>query len=178
MRIAFAAAWLVVGFPLWVSAQQQERGLMDRLLRPDMELGSGMQDKEFSGGGGFAAGGSVDGSRTFGGTRDASTGEFSGMRSFLGIKNPWFGSKVFDAGEAPLFSSGMADTLLRGYDTRQAGTKAYRDAGREAAVDGDGVAVREFVVRGAAQGSLDSITGRIHQEMTIDEVRELLNKPR
>jgi hypothetical protein len=33
-------------------------------------------------------------------------------------------------------------------------------------------------VRGEAQGALDGISDKIKKDMTIDEVRELLNKPR
>lgn len=159
-------------------AQQQERGLLDRLLRPDMELGSSLQGKEFSGSADFAGGGAASGLREFPGAREASVGRFSGVRSFFGIKNPWFGEKVFDTGGAALLSGGMADSMVRGFDTRSASTAEYRDSGREASIDGDGVALREFIVRGKAQGAMDSITESIHQEMTIDDVRELLNNPR
>ena len=38
--------------------------------------------------------------------------------------------------------------------------------------------LRPFLGRGGAQGSLDQIADKVKKEMTIDEVRELLNKPR
>jgi hypothetical protein len=38
--------------------------------------------------------------------------------------------------------------------------------------------LQPFLVQGEAQGAMQQISDRVKKEMTIDDVRELLNKPR
>jgi len=40
------------------------------------------------------------------------------------------------------------------------------------------VPVRQYIPQPSAQGAVNKITDKINNKMTIDEVRELLNKPR
>ena len=103
--------------------------------------------------------------------------KFESGRSFFGIKNPWFGNKVFDSGQADLWSKTLIANSDKKFRTEQAGTKAFAVDGKTAAVEAP-VEVKDYVVQGTAPGSVSKITDKIHKDMTIEEVRELLNKNR
>lgn len=166
----------VLALPVLLSAQDQDRKLLDRIQRPDMSLSNPMQNKEFSGGSGVQI---LDApiARSFAGTKEARTKEFA-TRSFFGIKNPWFGERVFESREAPLFARGGPANLNEPYPVSEARVREFPDSDKQASMADSTVAVRPFLNRGEAQGSLDQISDKIKKEMTIDEVRELLNKPR
>ena len=53
MRLLLAPALIaILALPVPLRAQQQERKLLDRIQRPNMELTNSMQTKSFEGGGG------------------------------------------------------------------------------------------------------------------------------
>lgn len=103
--------------------------------------------------------------------------KFESGRSFFGLKNPWFGNKVFDAGQADLWSKTLIANSDKKFRTEQAGTKAFAAEGKAATVEAP-VETKGYVVQGAAQGSVSKITDKIHKDMTVEEVREILNKNR
>lgn len=155
-------------------AQQQEQGMMDRILNPDRDRANPMGAKAFSG-------------KPFEGRAFAGTGEYTGVKSartkefttreFLGIRNPWFGKKVYSTEAArELNRYVLAD---RDYASRSVETRAARDEGRTAGtvnrteVDGE----RAFLGRGKSQDSINT-TYPAGGALSIDEVRELLNRPR
>jgi hypothetical protein len=167
---------LGLAFPALLAAQEQDRKLLDRIQRPDMELSNPMQKKAFTGGGGVQIR-EAPIAREFAGTKQAGSKEFA-TRSFFGIKNPWFGKREFPAGQAPLFARGGPANLAEPYRVSGARAREFPAAGKQAALADSSVEVRPFLGRGEAQGSLDQISDKVKKEMTIDEVRELLNKPR
>jgi hypothetical protein len=162
-------------FAASVQAQEQDQRMMDRILNPNREKANDMSGKVFEGrdfsGKTFSTG---DG---YTGVRSAHAKEFH-TREFLGIKNPWFGKKVHETGVA---SQGMHRYLLgdRSYATRDVPVKGAAGMDREAALnDRTSIATsRTYLARGKAQGSIDQqypSTG----PLSIDEVRELLNRNR
>jgi len=165
-----------LAFPALLAAQEQDRKLLDRIQRPDMELSNPMQKKAFTGGGGVQIR-EAPIAREFAGTKQASVKEFA-TRSFFGIKNPWFGNRSFESKQAPLFARGGLSNLDQPYRVSDARIREYPAAGKQAALGDSTVPVRPFLGRGGAQGSLEQISDKVKKEMTIDEVRELLNKPR
>ncbi|MBU6182022.1 MAG: hypothetical protein KGR46_04345 [Verrucomicrobia bacterium] len=155
--------------------QQQERTLLERIDRPDTTLASPMQGKAFVGGGGAELGKSAAVREFPGAGKKAALGEFGGTRSFFGIKNPWFGERTFETGQAAMVRDAR---VSKDFATRDARVGEFAAAERSAKLGGSGSPVRPFLVRGEAQGALDGISDKVKKEMTIDEVRELLNKPR
>jgi len=159
--------------------QEQEKKLMDRIKKPDMNLSSTMQGKAFGGKSGSLglrqAGESKD---SYAGVRDAYIKDFPFTRSFLGIKNPWFGGKVYDAKAADTFSKSIIVNADREVPVRKAEAVGYWDATKAANFGSPVVPVRQYIPQPAAQGAVNQITDKINDKMTIDEVRELLNKPR
>ena len=155
-------------------SQTQEAKLYDRIMKPNMQLGNPLRNKSFSGTPTVPLQASSAGSQAFYGVKDATVKDFS-TRSFLGLKNPWFGSKVFDTKDAPSIST---------YDVKRAGfNKAADAAGFYGATKGADfgspvVPVTPFVPEPAAKGALSRISDKINNKMTIDEVRDLLNKNR
>jgi hypothetical protein len=151
-------------------AQEQERKLVQRLLEPDMELQNTAYDKKFR----ADHGGSIDkkasvGSfyvqkkndgKKFTATRDVTTGQFRG-KDFHGSK------------EAAIAKPGReivnADRKVSTGNVRD--VRPVRDSAK--VVDNhDYSGKRPFLDRGKSQKSLD----RQNPPLTIDQVRELLNK--
>ena len=145
-------------------AQEQERKLVDRLLSPDQKLSNSDQNKKFSGGADAAPARSVSTktfyvsekklSKTFVADRQAPTSTFN-TRSYttksatLPASPPMKGSETKKA----------ADVSTNTYHTKKYATRDF--AGN-----------RPFLGEGKSQKAL-------HQQdrpLTIDEVRELLNK--
>ena len=150
-------------------AQDQERKLVDRLLRPDMSLQSSEQKKKF-----IADGTSINKKAsvgtfyvekksrptTFLGTRELSTQQFN-SRSFHGSRR------------APENSSQQAaGNSRRAYPTQ--GARGPRDASQsDKKVASHAYAGnRPFLDQGKSQKSLN----QQNAPLTIDQVRELLNK--
>lgn len=180
MRQILAPAFLAfLAFPSFLGAQQQERKLLDRIQRPNMELANPMQGKSFHGGGGVEIKDAAIGRNAFAGTKSAAFKEFTGTRSFFGIKNPWFGNRVFESKSATLSKSGGLGKLDAAYPVRDAHTREFPSSEKQASLgNSSSIPSRPFLVRGEAQGALEQLSTKISKEMTIDDIRELLNKPR
>ena len=172
---ALIAALAVPGF---LGAQEQERKLLDRIQRPNTELTNPMQGKSFLGGGGVEMKEAALGRGAFAGVKSAPMKEFAGTRSFFGIKNPWFGNRVFETKSASLSGGGGLGNLEAAYPVRDAVTRDFSSSGKKANFNSADIPARPFVVSGEAQGAFEQLSEKIHKEMTIDDIRELLNKPR
>jgi hypothetical protein len=163
--------------PLCALAQQQEKTLMDRIQRPDMQLGSPLQSKSYEGTSDLKIKSATASSKTYAVAGSANLKEFQGSRSFLGIKNPWFGERTYDAKTASLTTRGGGD-LTKSYRVEQAAVSSYSASTRSANPSKPEVPLKPFLVQGEAQGAMQQISDKVKKEMTIDDVRELLNKPR
>jgi hypothetical protein len=152
-----------------VHAQDQESKLVDRLLRPDMTLRNTAQNKGF-----IADGASINkkasvgtfyvrkksNSKSFAGTRDFSTRQFN-SQSFQGTRNaPGISSREAIGNCHPV----NATRTARG--PRDAPQSDKRIASRSYAEN------RPFLDQGKSQKSLN----RQNAPLTIEQVRELLNK--
>lgn len=147
---------------------------MDRIMNPDRDRANPMGEKAFSGK--PFEGREFRGPGEYTGVKSARTKEFT-TREFLGIRNPWFGKRVYATDAArELNRYVLAD---RGYSSRDVETRTARDAERPAVVADrtGGESGRVFLARGKAQGSI-SAAYPSGGAMTIDEVRELLNRNR
>jgi hypothetical protein len=144
-------------------AQEQERKLVDRLLSPNMKLANSDQNKKFIGGSEAP-------------TRSATTKSF-----YISEKNL---SKTFVADRsAPTTSfrtrnyATQAATLptlpsTRSYQTKQARDISPNAYSRKKYATRDFAGNRQFLEQGKSQKSLHAQD----RPLTIDEVRELLNK--
>jgi hypothetical protein len=167
-KLLAISALLLTGLSC-LRAQDQERKLIDRLLRPDMTLQNSEQNRKFT-----ADGTSTNkkasvntfymekksNSKTFSGTRDFSTQQFD-SRSFHGSHNA-FGNSSRQAG----------GNSRRAYPTDRA--RGPRDAPQSDKKVGSRAYAenRPFLDEGKSQKSLN----RQNAPLTIDQVRELLNK--
>ncbi len=163
-------ACLLLAALCYARGQDQERKLVDRLLKPDMSLQNTAQNKKFI----AANGPSVDkhattsafyvekksNSKGFFGTRDFSAWQFN-ARSFHGSDNAAnFSSRKQITDSNRSFSTQAAHNL---HDAHEIGRTA--DARTFAGS-------RPFLDQGKSQKALS----RQNPPLTIDQVRELLNK--
>lgn len=163
---------LVATAPL--SAQQQEGGMLERIHNPKMEANR-MQDKAFVGGGGLQMRSFNTGA--FQGAKSTSTGEFK-TRSFLGINNPWLGRKIYETSSSS-FAKRTAREASDSYSTSNFTVEANSNANRTASIDAElpnSVKPRETVMPAKAQGGIDRFTQNLSDDLSIDQVRDLLNK--
>jgi hypothetical protein len=152
-------------------AQEQESKLMDRLLKPDMELQNTDQGKKFvadHGGrmdkkatvGSFYVQKKKDAAKKFAGTRDVSTRQF-GSQSFRGTKEAAVAKpqrEIVNANRS-VPTAGVRDVRTARDSNKIVDSREY--SGK-----------RPFLERGKSQKSLD----RQNPPLTIDQVRDLLNK--
>jgi len=164
-----AISLLLLAAPSCLRAQDQERKLVDRLLRPDMTLQSSEQRKKF-----LADGSSINKkasagtfyvekkstSKTFSGTRELSTQPFN-SKSFHGSRRAFENSSQQTMG-----NSRLAYPTKTAPGSRDAPQSQKKLASRAYAEN------RPFLDQGKSQKSLN----RQNAPMTIDQVRELLNK--
>jgi hypothetical protein len=150
-------------------AQDQERKLIDRLLRPDMTLQNSEQKKKF-----IADGTSINrkasvgtfyvdkknNSKTFSGTRELSTQQFN-SRPFHGSRGAFENSSQQAGG-----NSRRTYSTQSARDPRDAPKSDKKIASRAYAGN------RPFLDQGKSQKSLN----RQNAPLTIEQVRELLNK--
>lgn len=146
--------------------------MMDRIMNPNRDKTNPMGEKAFKAAP-FAAS-EFRGSREYGDVKSASTKTY-GTRTFFGIRNPWFGKKVYETRAAQELTRYVLSD--KAFASRAVEAKAARDAGKRAGgVDG-AVDTRDFLARGKSQGSLNN-TYSSGPALSLDEVRELLNRNR
>lgn len=168
----FRVLSVAILFAVPAFAQQQEQSMMDRIMNPRADKENPMGQKAFNATP-FAAR-EFHGAKGYSGVKSAGTKEF-GTREFFGIRNPWFGKKVYETEAAKELTRYVLSD--KGFASRTVEPKASRDAKKRAAgVDG-AVDAREFLARGKAQGSLNN-THSTGPALSINEVRELLNRDR
>ncbi len=172
------ACLLVAALPGAALAQQQEKGLSERLnAAPDMALVNPMQNQAY-GSGQYST--KTFGSASYGGVKNANVKTFS-TRSFFGLKNPWFGRKVLDTNASSLANHSAADSREK-FSTATFGTKPFDRSAKPDLQDTTDSTLpsaaqpRPFLVAGKTQESLERYTQNLKKDLTIDDVRDLLNK--
>jgi hypothetical protein len=138
----------------------------------DPLLQNRFQNKSFEGGrGGF--GKNFADQRGFVYNEKVSTEKF-GTRSFLGLKNPWFGKKVVETPKAGLWSKSAVANIDKKVAVESAQTREYYQADKKVPGRTTSLTIRPTEMEGKAQGFVDSVSQQ--QTLTIEQVRELLNK--
>lgn len=158
-------------------AQQQEKKLMDRLMgAPDMSQHNPMDGKAFNGGGTMDFSKKTAAQTTFVYNEKMKPQSYT-TRSFFGLKNPWFGKKI-ESADASLWSKTIVENADRKYALDdKVKTTQFAKTDRTAYLGNSVVAQPQFVPKSGTQGAMDQINSQLQKKnMTIDQVRDLLNK--
>ena len=152
-----------------VRAQDQERKLVDRLLNPDMSLANRAQEKKFT-----ADRRPIDKQAnvgTFYIQQKPAPRSYSGTREFAGGE---FRSRAFVASRKNANTSSRTEIQNAGTSAATQSARGVREThdARKVVASRNYAGERPFLGRGKSQKSLD----RQSPPMTIDDVRELLNK--
>ena len=152
-----------------VNAQIQEKKLLDRLLKPDMSLQNSQQDKQFVAGGATLE--KKARTRTFYVPERAPQKQFRTTRTVASREFATTTSR-HERSEATLKPRNRVPNVEVAYSTAAySGARPARDAAKT--VNGTTYpGTRPFLVRGKSQKSLSTQ----NPPLTIDQVRELLNK--
>ena len=169
MRAPIATSlFLVLGLAA-ANAQEQEQKLLDRLLKPDVSLQNHAGEKQ------FVAAGTVTGKQAH--TKSFHISQRSLEKEYAGVRP--FQAKEFSTAQSRLARK-EANTTTRNklakvdqpYATAAYVTQNARESGKAMPVADYAEARRSFLGRGKSQKTLSAQD----RSMTIDEVRELLNK--
>lgn len=147
--------------------------MMERIMRPNLEQANPMGSKSFKGAS-FSAG-AFQGAGSYNGVKTAPTKTF-GTRSFLGIRNPWFGKKVYETSAARELTRYVLSD--KSYASRAVETKAAPEEGRTSWQSGRAVETRSFLGRGKSQSALDAASPAAQSALSIEQVRDVLNRDR
>lgn len=147
--------------------------MMDRIMNPKADQANPMGAKSFDATPFTAK--KFDGGREYRGLKPARTKEFA-TRKFLGIRNPWFGKKVYETEAARELTRYVLSD--KEFASRAVEPKAAREEGRAAWQFDEAVDTRQFLGRGKSQGSLDATQAQGGAPLSLNEVRELLNRNR
>ena len=169
VRTSFAVWALVTTALCCVRAQDQEKKLVDRLLKPDMTLQNEAQNKKFVGDGSASITKRANigtfyvhqkpRSKTFGGTKNFSTAQFY-SQTYRGRRTAYeVSSQQTIVNSKASYASQTARVSDAPQSGKQVASHAY--AGN-----------RPFLDEGKSQKSLN----RHNDSLTIEQVRELLNK--
>lgn len=170
MRKSSGIGILLLAILCSASAQDQEKKLVDRLLKPDMTLKNDAQNKKFVGDGSASINKRANvgsfyiyqkpSSKTFSGTREFSTSQFY-SQIYHGGRTAYETSshQTFANSKAPYASQTAHDVRSAPGSGKKVASGAY--AGN-----------RPFLGEGKSQKSLS----RKNDPLTIEQVRELLNK--
>lgn len=157
-------------------AQQQEKTLMDRLDASQKNWNAGMSSplngKKFEGTADLKIKKSKDETSSFFGGKKQFGSDSYTTRSFFGLKNPWFGKKVMKTDEASLWSKSLVANADKKFAVDAASIREFPQAKKSAQGTNHIVEKKTFVAEGKAQGALN----QTKPQLTIDEVREILNK--
>jgi hypothetical protein len=170
VRTLFAVSILLTAAFCCARAQDQEKKLVDRLLKPDMALQNDAQNKKFTGDGSVSINkrASVGAfyvhqkarSKDYSGTRDFSTTQFY-SQAYRGGRSAYEVSSQQTLANSKATYANQTARSVR--DAPQSGKKV---ASRAYAGN------RPFLDKGTNQKSLN----RQNEPLTIEQVRELLNK--
>lgn len=160
------------------SAQQQESEMLRRILSPpSQEHVSALQNVTYDDAGSFESRSFAI--KDFGGVQDASVAEFP-TKSFLGIKNPWFGKSVVETPTAVLADRSDA-AGSKAFGTNEFATDSATRIDRAAEIRNVIPTARavtlEEMTRDGDLG-VSQFTQNLEKDLSIDEVRDLLNKNR
>ena len=169
MRTSFTVWTLLTAAVCCVHAQDQEKKLLDRLLKPDMALQNDAQNKKFGGDGSASINkrahiGSFylhqkPSSKNYSGTRDFSTTQF--------YSQTYRDGRTYDVSSQRTLANSKA-----AYGSQTArGVRAAPQSGKKVASRAY-AGNRPFLNEGTNQKSLNRKT----EPLTIEQVRELLNK--
>jgi hypothetical protein len=160
----------LTSFALPLRAQVQERKMVDRLMEPDMTLANSAQNKKFV----AVEGTSVDKkfeANSFPGAHEATTNTFGGTKGFL---SRLFGTNRYARAEAVVnakTNAGMAYANAQFTTHESSLVRQSPDSDKHTKVR-DYPDQRPFLAKGTRQ----EILSQQDKPLTIDEVRELLNR--
>jgi hypothetical protein len=154
-----------------------EPSLEERLLRPEVKENHALQARSFQAPSSLQAKGFQE-DRKFATEKSEQSGDKFEAPTFLGLKVPWLAKKKMEteafAGKEQAFATQSAN-LVKDAERKE---KGFAGASREALPVRRAVSVETASVPGTAQRQIDEIYQRGEGPLSVDEVRELLNKPR
>lgn len=154
-----------------VGAQEQENKLVDRLLRPDMSLANSAQDKKFTGTGATSVEKKFVAKDFYSG-HERTTKNFVGAKGFA-ARN--FEAKKYTRAEKAANAKAQADLAYAKVEFQTRESSLIRGSPAE----GKATAARQYAESDRpflGKGTRQEILSQQDQPLTIEQVRDLLNK--
>lgn len=166
---------LVAGLPLLAGGD--DRPLLERVTNPDLERNFKFPNKTYQAPEGVHAKPAATGLSPYP-VKDFRSRAAPEPKSFLGIKNPWFGKKIAETREvdSALISS-ASDRLTRpdrnSTQSSHSQTESYPITGYQTTTP---IETTDYKQRGSRQGALDAINNANRKELTVEDIRKILNR--
>lgn len=160
---------LAILFTSVVRAQEQDQSMISRIMNVNRAKSFAIEKKSFKTDS-FSTSSYKAGE--YAGIKSARTAEYT-TRSFLGIRNPWFGNKVYQTKAGRELTKYVLHD--KAFDSRRVDTRMAPDAELQSPQDGQAASTRGFLGRGKSQAILDAAHPS-SGPLTLDEVRDLLNR--
>ncbi len=154
-----------------------EQSLEERLLRPEAKENHTLQTRSFQTPSSLQTKAFRD-ERRFQTGKAGQTAQRFESPTFLGLRVPWLARKKMDAEKFAGEGRDFATTTSRFAQEEQRQEKGFALADREAVPVRRAVPVRTATVPGSAQQQINELYQRAGRPLSVEEVRELLNKPR
>ena len=108
----------------------------------------------------------------------ASTDSYKMTRTFFGIKNPWVGTKIYEPTAANIESKGqMANLDRKVVEDKKAKVGSFYQADKKATKQEELlIKTPTFIPIAETPGASKQASEKLGKEMSIDQVRDLLNK--
>lgn len=160
---------------------QQESGqkLLDRTYSNTPDLGriSTFQGKQFEEKATLNLRKASDSNNVFAYNQKANATTYPGVRKFLGIKNPWFGKKTYEANSADLSTKSLIPNATKEYPLKTQDVRPFYQQDKEVAVK-NAVDPKAYEGKGSRPGAFAKLSEIMEKDLTVEQVREILNKNR
>jgi hypothetical protein len=165
----------------------QDRKLEERIVRPDMGMEYNLENSSF-GGADRKAQSKAASVKNFDGLKPFESKAFS-SKAYAGTKTSSLKDEKYAVNSAELKGKYEIPNATKKQDTKTVPVNASRDSNKTVAVDASREANQKFFGKGRSQDRMDAVKGPPEEkalarggyggdlkQLTIDDIRELLNK--
>ena len=153
---------------------KKEQTLEERLMRPDMQQEQPIQLRNFQGSSNFEMK-AFSGEKSFS-TQGYGAGDKVETAKFLGIPLPWMKKKQVETSGFSSKDTSFAVNAYQASNDSSLAKKEFAWAARGPVPKARAVPVRRANTEGTAQGYHNEMKENLQKDMSVEQVRELLNK--
>ncbi len=179
MRIPLYITLLISASICCLAEEEAGQKLLERTYHkaPDMARISTFQGKKFAEKSALNVRNAPGSNNSFNYDQKDNAKSYLGVRKFLGIKNPWFGKKTYPANSADLSSKSLIPNATKEYPVKEQDVRAFYQQDKQAPIK-DAVDPKPYLGKGTRPGAFAKLSEMMEKDLSVEQVREILNKNR